>query len=66
MLLLCNWVLHLSNLQKVQLNTDLFSDMQKYLYTNQMISLTDNYKNWIKKGESFNQGRAEVLAILIE
>ncbi len=25
-----------SNWQKVQLNTDLFSDMQKYLYTNQM------------------------------
>jgi len=62
MLLLCNWVLHLSNLQKVRLNTDLFSDMQKYLYTNQTISLTDN----IKKGEGFNHGRAEVLAILIE
>ncbi len=25
-----------SNWQKVQLNTDLFSDKQKYLYTNKM------------------------------
>jgi hypothetical protein len=25
----------MSNWQKVQLNTDLFSDMRKYLYTNQ-------------------------------
>ncbi len=32
---LCNGVFHLSNCQKVQLNTDLFSDKQKYLYTNQ-------------------------------
>jgi hypothetical protein len=27
------WVFHLSNWQNVQFNTDLFSDMQKYLYT---------------------------------
>ncbi len=34
---LCKRVFHLSNWQKVQLITDLFSDTQKYLYTNQMI-----------------------------
>ncbi len=32
----CNWVFHLSNYQKVQLNTDLFSDMQRYLYAEKM------------------------------
>ncbi len=30
---------HLSNWQKVQLNTDLFSDTQKYLYTENMALL---------------------------
>ncbi len=33
---------HLSNWQKVQLNTDLFSGMQKYLYTNPMAQLKEN------------------------
>jgi hypothetical protein len=54
----CNW-------QKVQLNTDLFSDTQKYLYTNQMVQLKDNLMCWIKKGEGFNLGKAELLAFLI-
>ncbi len=45
LIILCNWVLHLSNWQKVQLNTDLFSDMQKYLYTEKW--LNENIVRWI-------------------
>jgi hypothetical protein len=36
---------HLSNWEKVHLNTDLFSDMQKYLYTKEMARL----KAWLNK-----------------
>ncbi len=35
-------VFHMSNWQKVQLNTDLFSDTQKYLSANQMAWSKDN------------------------
>ncbi len=34
-----------SNWQKVQFNTDLFSDTQKYLYTNELAWL----KDWLKQ-----------------
>ncbi len=38
----CSWVFHLNNWPNVQFNTDLFSDMQKYLYISQMVLLKDN------------------------
>ncbi len=49
----------MSNWQKVQLNTDLFSDTQYYLYTkqvawlklNEILSLIKN--RWIKLGGAF-------------
>ncbi len=49
----------MNNWQKVQLNTDLFSDTQKYLYTKQVAWLKQNeimslIKNrWIKLGGAF-------------
>ncbi len=30
-----------------------------------MVKLKDNQMRWIKKGEGFNQGKAELLAFLI-
>jgi hypothetical protein len=45
------------------LNTDLFSDKQKYFYTNQMVKLKDKM-SWIKNGEGFNRGKAECAGVL--
>jgi hypothetical protein len=37
--------------------------MQKYLYTNQMALLKDDFKSWIKNGEGFNEREGLLAAI---
>ncbi len=46
----------MSNWQNVQLNSDLFSDMQKYLYTKKGLIKTCLHKWYKKAGKKINKG----------
>ncbi len=50
----------MSNWQNVQFNTDLFSNMQKYLYTEQVAWLKAWLSKWNLKRESFYKGKGQV------